>query len=98
MITTFIVIFCGSVYLLGWLVVMVLETMVRIITNLFKRLFKIGAKNESEPVVDDIVEIQTIEDDKWGHYNDCYNSTHANFPGHRYLAYVLYYSWLVWAS
>ena len=66
MITTFIVIFCGSVYLLGWLAIMVLETIVRIVVNLFKRLFKIGAKNESETNNDDIVEIKTDEDDKWG--------------------------------
>lgn len=64
MITMFIIIFCSGVYLLGWLAIMVLETIVRIIANLFKRLFKIGTRSEISN--DDIVEIQTTKDGEWG--------------------------------
>lgn len=66
MIIMFIIIFCSSVYLLGWLAIMVLETIVRVIVNLFKRLFNIGVKNESKLDSDNIVEIQTTEDGEWG--------------------------------
>ena len=64
MITLFIIIFCGIVYLLGWLAIMILETIVQLVINLFKRLFKLDKKDESIKD-DDLVEIQTAEDDEW---------------------------------
>lgn len=65
MITMFIIIFCGTVYLLGWLTIMILETIVRLFINLFKRLF--GLDKKDEPTVDDeIVEIQTTDSGEWG--------------------------------
>ena len=61
----FIIIFCGTVYLLGWLTIMILETIVRLFINLFKRLF--GLDKKDEPTVDDeIVEIQTTDSGEWG--------------------------------
>lgn len=65
MITTFIIIFCGTIYLLGWLAIMILETIVQLVINLFKRLFKLDKKDE--PITDDdVAEIQTAKDGKWG--------------------------------
>ena len=65
MITMFIIIFCGTVYLLGWLTIMILETIVRLFINLFKRLF--GLDKKDEPTVDDdIVEIQAKDNGEWG--------------------------------
>lgn len=65
MITTFIIIFCGTIYLLGWLAIMILETVVQSFINLFKRLFKLDKKDE--PITDDdVAEIQTAKDGKWG--------------------------------
>ena len=65
MITMFIIIFCGTIYLLGWLAIMILETIVQLGINLFKRLFKLDKKDE--PITDDdIAEIQTAEDGEWG--------------------------------
>ena len=65
MITTFIIIFCGTIYLLGWLAIMILETIIQLVINLFKRLFKLDKKDE--PITDDdVAEIQTAKDGKWG--------------------------------
>lgn len=65
MITTFIIIFCGTIYLLGWLAIMILETIVQLVINLFKRLFKLDKKDE--PITDDdVAEIQTVKDGEWG--------------------------------
>lgn len=65
MITTFIIIFCGTIYLLGWLAIMILETIIQLVINLFKRLFKLDKKDE--PITDDdVAEIQTVKDGKWG--------------------------------
>ena len=60
MITMFIIIFCGTVYLLGWLTIMILETIVRLFINLFKRLFGLDKKDETI-VDDDIIEIQATD-------------------------------------
>ena len=65
MITMFIIIFCGTVYLLGWLTIMILETIVRLFINLFKRLFGLDKKDETI-VDDDIVEIQAKDSGEWG--------------------------------
>ena len=65
MITMFIIIFCGTVYLLGWLTIMILETIVRLFINLFKRLFGLDKKDETI-VDDDIIEIQTKDSGEWG--------------------------------
>ena len=43
---------------------MILETIVQLVINLFKRLFKLDKKDESIKD-DDLVEIQTAEDDEW---------------------------------
>ena len=65
MITMFIIIFCGTVYLLGWLTIMILETIVRLFINLFKRLFGLDKKDET--IVDDgIIEIQATDNGEWG--------------------------------
>ena len=65
MITMFIIIFCGTIYLLGWLAIMILETIVQLVINLFKRLFKLDKKDE--PITDDdVAEIQTVKDGEWG--------------------------------
>lgn len=65
MITMFIIIFCGTIYLLGWLAIMILETVVQSFINLFKRLFKLDKKDE--PIADDeIVEIQATDIGEWG--------------------------------
>ena len=65
MITMFIIIFCGTVYLLGWLTLMILETIVRLFINLFKRLFGLDKKDETI-VDDDIIEIQAKDSGEWG--------------------------------
>ena len=65
MITMFIIIFCGTVYLLGWLTIMILETIVRLFINLFKRLFGLDKKDETI-VDDDIIEIQEKDSGEWG--------------------------------
>lgn len=65
MITMFIVIFCGTIYLLGWLGIMILDTIVRSFINLFKRLFRLN-KKDKPTVDDDIVEIQTTDSGEWG--------------------------------
>ena len=65
MITMFIIIFCGTVYLLGWLAIMILETIVRLFINLFKRLFGLDKKDETI-VDDDIIEIQAKDSGEWG--------------------------------
>lgn len=61
----FIIIFCGTVYLLGWLTIMILETIVRLFINLFKRLFGLDKKDETI-VDDDIIEIQAKDSGEWG--------------------------------
>ena len=61
MITTFIIIFFGTVYLLGWLAIIILKGIIGAIGN----LFKLDKKNE--PTVDDeIVEIQAKDSGEWG--------------------------------
>lgn len=65
MITMFIIIFCGAIYLLGWLAIMILETIVQLVINLFKRLFKLNKKDEPT-ADDDIIEIQTTDSGEWG--------------------------------
>ena len=61
MITMFIIIFCSTVYLLGWLAIIILKGIVEAIKN----LFKLNKKNES--MVDDkIVEIQAKDSGEWG--------------------------------
>ena len=61
MITTFIIIFFGTVYLLGWLAIIIIKGIVGAIGN----LFKLNKKNE--PIVDDdIVEIQAKDSGEWG--------------------------------
>ena len=61
MITMFIIIFCGTIYLLGWLAIMILQGIVRAIKNLF------NLNKKDEPTVDDeIVEIQAIDSGEWG--------------------------------
>ena len=65
MITMFIIIFCGTVYLLGWLAIMILETIVRLFINLFKRLFGLDKKDETI-VDDDIIETQAKDSGEWG--------------------------------
>lgn len=61
MITMFIIIFCSTVYLLGWLAIIILKGIVGAIGNLFK------LNKRNEPTVDDeIVEIQTTDSGEWG--------------------------------
>ena len=61
MITMFIIIFCGTIYLLGWLAIIILQGIVRVIKNLFK------LNKKDEPTVDDdIVKIQTTDSGEWG--------------------------------
>ena len=60
MITMFIIIFCSTVYLLGWLAIIILKGIVGAIGN----LFKLNKKNE--PTVDaKIVEIQAKDSGEW---------------------------------
>ena len=61
MITMFIIIFFGTVYLLGWLAIIILKGIVGAIGN----LFKLNKKNEPT-VDDDIVEIQEKDSGQWG--------------------------------
>ena len=61
MITMFIIIFFGTVYLLGWLAIIILKGIVGAIGN----LFKLNKKNEST-VDDDIIEIQATDNGEWG--------------------------------
>ena len=61
MITMFIIIFFGTVYLLGWLAIIVLKGIVGAIGN----LFKLNKKNKPT-VDDDIVEIQAKDSGEWG--------------------------------
>ena len=61
MITMFIIIFFGTVYLLGWLAIIILKGIVRAIGN----LFKLNKKNEPT-VDDDIIEIQEKDSGEWG--------------------------------
>ena len=61
MITMFIIIFFGTIYLLGWLAIIILQGIVGAIKN----LFKFNKKNESA-VDDDIIEIQATDSGEWG--------------------------------
>ena len=61
MITMFIIIFFGTVYLLGWLAIIVLKGIVGAIGN----LFKLNKKNKPT-VDDDIIEIQATDSGEWG--------------------------------
>ena len=61
MITMFIIIFFSTVYLLGWLAIIILKGIVRAIENLFK------INKHNEPTVDDdIIEIQAKDSGEWG--------------------------------
>ena len=57
----FIIIFFGTVYLLGWLAIIILKGIVGVIGN----LFKLNKKNEPT-VDDDIIEIQAKDSGEWG--------------------------------
>ena len=61
MITMFIIIFFGTVYLLGWLAIIILKGIVGAIGN----LFKLNKKNKTT-VDDDIIEIQAKDSGEWG--------------------------------
>ena len=61
MITMFIIIFFGTVYLLGWLAIIILKGIVGVIGN----LFKLNKHNEAT-VDDDIIEIQEKDSGEWG--------------------------------
>ena len=61
MITMFIIIFFGTVYLLGWLAIIIIKGIVGTIGN----LFKLNKKNKPT-VDDDIVEIQAKDSGEWG--------------------------------
>ena len=61
MITMFIIIFFGTVYLLGWLAIIILKGIVGAIGN----LFKLNKKNKPT-VDDDIIEIQAKDNGEWG--------------------------------
>ena len=61
MITMFIIIFFGTVYLLGWLAIIILKGIVGAIGN----LFKLNKKNKPT-VDDDIIEIQAKDSGEWG--------------------------------
>ena len=61
MITMFIIIFFGTVYLLGWLAIIILKGIVGAIGN----LLKLNKKNEPT-VDDDIIEIQEKDSGEWG--------------------------------
>ena len=61
MITMFIIIFFGTVYLLGWLAIIIIKGIVGAISN----LFKLNKKNEPT-VDDDIIEIQEKDSGEWG--------------------------------
>ena len=61
MITMFIIIFFGTVYLLGWLAIIILKGIVGAVGN----LFKLNKKNKPT-VDDDIIEIQAKDSGEWG--------------------------------
>ena len=61
MITMFIIIFFGTVYLLGWLAIIILKGSVGAVGH----LFKLNKKNE-QIVDDDIIEIQAKDSGEWG--------------------------------
>ena len=61
MITMFIIIFFGTVYLLGWLAIIILKGIVGAIGN----LFKLNKKNKPT-VDDDMIEIQAKDSGEWG--------------------------------
>ena len=57
----FIIIFFGTVYLLGWLAIIVLKGIVGAIGN----LFKLNKKNKPT-VDDDMIAIQAKDSGEWG--------------------------------
>ena len=57
----FIIIFFGTVYLLGWLAIIILKGIVGAIGN----LFKLNKKNKPT-VDDDMIEIQAKDSGEWG--------------------------------
>ena len=61
MITMFIIIFFGTVYLLGWLAIIIIKGIVGAIGN----LFKLNKKNKPT-VDDDMIEIQAKDSGEWG--------------------------------
>lgn len=61
MITMFIIIFFSTVYLLGWLTIIIVKGIVGVIEN----LFKFNKKNEPT-VNDEIVGIQATDNGEWG--------------------------------
>ena len=61
LITTFIIIFFGTVDLLGWLAIIILKGIVGGIGN----LFKLNKKNKPT-VDDDMIEIQAKDSGEWG--------------------------------
>ena len=61
MITMFIIIFFGTVYLRGWLAIIILKGIVGAIGN----LFKLNKKNKPT-VDDDMIEIQAKDSGEWG--------------------------------
>ena len=61
MITMFIIIFFSTVYLLGWLAIIILKGIVGAIGNLFK------INKHNEPTVDDdMIGIQAKDSGEWG--------------------------------
>ena len=61
MITMFIIIFFGTVYLLGWLAIIILKGSVGAMGNLFKH-----NKKNKPTVDDDMIEIQAKDSGEWG--------------------------------
>ena len=57
----FIIIFLGTVYLLGWLAIIILKGIVGAIGN----LFKLNKKNKPT-VDDDMIAIQAKDSGEWG--------------------------------
>lgn len=66
MITMSIVIFCGTIYCLGWLAIIILQALFQPIVCLFRRLFNSDNDDASEPIDDNAVEVETTKDDTWG--------------------------------
>lgn len=65
MITMSIVIFCGTIYCLGWLAIIILQALFQPIVCLFRRLFNNG-DDVPELIDDNVAEVETTKDDTWG--------------------------------
>lgn len=65
MITMSIVIFCGTIYCLGWLAIIILHALFQPIVCLFRRLFNSG-DDVPEIIDDNVAEVETTKDDTWG--------------------------------